>query len=527
MLPKEFKDRMKTLMGDDAEKLFFEMENGEAVKAFRINGIKTAADLFESSKASIDKEPMQGIKNAYYTKERFPGSLPEHHSGAVYMQDPSAMATVCALDICEGWRVLDSCAAPGGKTTQLAAAVGDRGVVVANEYDAARARVLQSNVERMGCKNTVILNVDTKVLSQTYPEEFDLVLCDAPCSGEGMFRKNELAIEEWSIDNVIMCAERQREILANVIQCVKRGGRLLYSTCTFAIEENEQNVAWLLDNYPEFELLEVSDAVRRITSDAIQLEGCEHDMSKARRFYPHISRGEGQFIALFGKKPDTADLPCLAANDGDAAISKSERKHLKTVKNDKNNNRRLQNKQNVELIELGKAFIRDNLRGELVGNPAVYFNKLWLVPDVSLAEYGIIAPGVCVGEAQKGRFVPHHQLFSAYGANFKRKLLMGNSMPSAKAYLFGEELILRGIKTKALKCEAWCPEEYQDEQNCEVQGELYLAPQNAPNGWAAVIIGNCACGGAKISGACVSDGELSDGVAKNHYPKGLRNKRMG
>ena len=161
MLPIEFKDRMRKLLGDDAEGLFEELEGEDAVKAFRTNGVKCSADELESARASIDRDASFWMENAYYTTEKYPGSLPEHHAGAIYMQDPAAMATVAALTEIDGCAVLDCCAAPGGKTTQLAAAVGADGVVFANEYEASRAKILYSNVERLGCKNVIITNVDT------------------------------------------------------------------------------------------------------------------------------------------------------------------------------------------------------------------------------------------------------------------------------------------------------------------------------------------------------------------------------
>ena len=304
-IPESFKKRMIDILGaDEAEKLFFSIENEDAVKAFRVNSIKTDIETFEASECQIDREMAEFPPDAYITREEYPGSLPCHHSGAIYMQDISAMSTVSATEIEEGAIILDSCSAPGGKTTQLAAAAGKSGIVVANEYDKKRCRILQGNVERMGATNTVVCNLDTAVLAELYPSLFDLVLCDAPCSGEGMFRKNVRAVEEWSEENVKMCAERQREILTNVAKCVKGGGRLLYSTCTFALDENEENVAWFLNTHKDFSLVPVSEGLKDHTSDGIMLDGCNIDMTMCRRIYPHRSRGEGQFIALFERSVD-------------------------------------------------------------------------------------------------------------------------------------------------------------------------------------------------------------------------------
>ena len=513
MLPIEFKDRMLSLMGDEAYKLFDEIENVEAIKAFRVNGVKCNTKMLEAAGASVDRDDSLWIQNAFYTGEKFPGSLPEHHSGAIYMQDPSAMATVTALADIEGLKVLDSCAAPGGKTGQLAAAVGHGGVVFANEYESSRARILQSNIERMGCTNVIITNADTVKYREAYKDYFDVVLCDAPCSGEGMFRKNERAIEEWSLENVKMCAERQREILANVIPCIKEGGRLLYSTCTFSLEENEMNVAWILDNYPDFELADVPDNLKDATSEGVCFEGCEYDMKKTRRFYPHVSRGEGQFIALLERKK-VAPGECSESGFRDTISCECGSKKAKKIsKNGKKENTKLQNKQNVELLELGKTFLKENFTSVPEGDFVVLGDKLWLAPHAELPAFNVVTAGVCLGEGQKGRFVPHHQMFSAFGGLFKRRLCLSLDSTLTRAYLFGEELDIGGL-TRVEDAPKGCIE--NDDGGKSFCSDSYITPAREQNGWAAVMLGGCAAGGVKISG----------NAAKNHYPKGLRNKRM-
>ncbi len=473
-LPEEFKTRMMTLLGKaEALKLLSSIENKDAVKAFRLNKIKTDAHKFESTEVQIDRRKADFPPDAYITREEFPGSLSCHHSGAIYMQDISAMSTVYAAKYFEGAYVLDSCSAPGGKTTQLSALVGDRGVVVANEYDRKRSRILQGNVERMGAKNTVVCNLDTAVLAETYPNTFDIVLCDAPCSGEGMFRKNERAIEEWSEENVKMCAERQREILTNVAKCVKGGGQLLYSTCTFSVEENEENVAWFLDAHADFQLKRTENGLIERSNDGICLENCEYDMTLCRRIYPHRSFGEGQFIALFTRKEKNSDR--TAENHGGK----------KDKKRDKDSIIKSSREDQVSL-EAARKFLRDNLICEPDGELKILGDLIYITPNIKLPSYNVISAGVCVGECQKGRIIPHHQLFSAYGQNFKLKILLSGSSAEANSYLKGEEISTAGVT------------------------ESY---DGRTSGWASVIIDGCAVGGAKIS---------SD-MAKNHYPKGLRN----
>lgn len=478
MLPIEFKNRMIAMLGEDeSEKLFSAIENEAAVRSFRVNPIKITAEDFESTSPEIDRRAMAFPKGAYYTEEAFPGSLPCHHAGMIYMQDPSAMATVHAIEIDEGAKILDSCSAPGGKTTQLAAFAGNSGILVANEYEPKRCRILQGNVERMGCRNTVVVNLDTAVLAETYPDKFDVVLCDAPCSGEGMFRKNDRAVDEWSLQNVEMCAERQREILANVARCVAPGGRLIYSTCTFSLEENEKNVEWFLDSFTDFELSDVLPELKSVTADGICFEGCRYDMTKTRRFYPHISKGEGQFIAVLERSPSA-----------DCGVSE-ERSSKKNKK--KNSAQERVSREDAELLKSAADFLSENLCEDYalgVKYELIAINgRAFLKPEIDLPKYGVFAAGVCVGELLGRKFAPHHQLFSAFGASFKRRVMLKQSDEKAAEYLKGHEISVDG----AVECDG------------------------KPSGWAAVLIDGCPVGGGKIS----------DNVCKNHYPKGLRNQQ--
>ena len=474
MLPVELKKRMTDLLGEESQAFFDELENGHAVRSFRINENKISASDFEALNIQIDRKKADFPEGSYYTEEEFPGHLPCHHAGMIYMQDPSAMATVHAVKIEKGAAVLDSCSAPGGKTTQLSAMTGESGILVANEYEAKRCRILLGNVERMGCRNTVVVNLDTAVLAETYPNKFDVVLCDAPCSGEGMFRKNSLAVGEWSLANVDMCASRQREILTNVAKCVAPSGKLIYSTCTFSLEENEMNVKWFLDTHPDFELCDVEEDLKRVTSDGICLEGCGYDMKKTRRFYPHKAKGEGQFIAVLQRS-------------GEAAMVVDERSSRKDKK--KKTADRKPSREEIELLAAAKQFLDENLRKGFENGVEYKLHalngKAYLKRDIALPPYGVFASGVCVGEMNGKRFLPHHQLFSAFGTGFVRRVQLRYDDELTEAYLKGMEIAIDG--------------------KAESDGKI--------DGWAAVIVDGCALGGGKIS----------SGVCKNHYPKGLRN----
>ncbi len=475
MLPQRFKERMKSLMGQEAEQLFDAIENGDAVRSFRVNLIKTTTEEFERSDPAISRKKLDFPPDSYATDEQFPSAYASHHSGAIYMQDPSAMATVFALDWHEGMRALDSCAAPGGKTTQIAHLVGQNGVVLANEYESKRARILQGNVERMGCKNVVVTNLDTAVIADKYAGEFDVVLCDAPCSGEGMFRKIPAAISEWSEDNVAMCAERQREILGNVAKCVAPQGFLLYSTCTFSLEENEKNVEWFLDTHPDFELVKVRENLEKHTSDGINFEGAKYDMKLTRRFYPHVSAGEGQFIALMKN-----NIQKMAEFDEQNESKKRQKKSKRTRDERKTRPTRTE----LDSIELARTFLEENLTEMPSGELVLLGSLVYLKPGIALPDYSTVAAGVCVGEVRGNRIVPHHQLFSACGDSFSLKIKLDGDSKRVADYIRGMEI------------------------PCE---ECMESIDGRKSGYAAVIVDGCALGGAKIS----------SGMAKNHYPKGL------
>ena len=444
-LPRAFLSRLSALPGFDYAAYCRAME-GPDVRAFRVNTGKTTDETLLAL-LPFETSPVPFLPHAYYAADEKVGGLPAHHAGMFYMQDPSAMCAVAAAGKLTGARVLDLCAAPGGKTTQLAAAVGPDGVVVSNEYVTARCRILQGNVERMGLCNTVVTNLSPAALADFYGPVFDLTLVDAPCSGEGMFRKYDHAAAEWSEANVTMCAERQREILDAAALTVAPGGRLLYSTCTFSAEENEANVADFLTRHPAFSLIPVDPTVERITAPGIAAGG--RDLSLCRRFYPYLSPGEGQFVALFRREDgEKANMPRDGATLPDKAAAKT-----------------------------AEDFLRDDLTARLAGRLALCRDALCLAPDFPLPPRGVFCAGVTLGSVQKGRFLPHHHLFSAFGSRFARRVALSPGDARTAAYLAGLEI--------ACDC---------------------------GNGYAAVLYAGAPLGGGKA--AC--------GTLKNHYPKGLR-----
>ncbi len=414
MIPFAFSERMRQLLGQDAPAFFDALER-PAVRALRVNPIKTTVENL-SPLLPFPLSPLPFGLNAFYAPEDKVGALPCHHAGMIYMQDPGAISAVVAAAPAKGLRVLDLCAAPGGKTTQLAAAIGEGGMLVSNEYVPARCRILQGNVERLGLTNTVVTNLSTDALADFYGSFFDLVVADAPCSGEGMFRKYEVATEEWSPENVQMCAARQREILQNAAHLVAPGGRLLYSTCTFSLEENEQNVDWLLTEHPDFSLIPVAEEIRNITANGVSFEGCAHDMTLCRRFYPHLSPGEGQFVALLQRRDDAH--PQKAALRG--VLPPPDPKAAALAE------------------ELLAAVLQARPKGRLMQ----LRDTVWLAPDLPIPQKGAFAPGVCIGTLQKGRIEPHHQLACALGTRFCRRVALSHGDTRVQRFLRGEELPL-------------------------------------------------------------------------------------
>ena len=249
MLPAGFLTRMERLMGAEFSDFLAAYDRPRNV-GLRLNPLKTHVppDL-----SSFGLSPIPWAKDGFfYDPATRPGLSAYHEAGLYYLQEPSAMAPVGLLDVRPGMRVLDLCAAPGGKSTQIAAALDGSGLLVANEFNPKRAKILARNIERMAVANALVLNEHPQRLAQRFPGYFHRILVDAPCSGEGMFRKEEAAITDWSEETVAMCAKRQGEILASAAQMLCPGGRLVYSTCTFSPEENEDVISAFLKTHPDF-----------------------------------------------------------------------------------------------------------------------------------------------------------------------------------------------------------------------------------------------------------------------------------
>lgn len=451
-LPDSFCTRMEKLLGNEFDAFKNEILTGSATKAFFTN--KNA--VTDTLKYNTQAIPF--YSGGYYFDFDGIGNLPIHHAGGIYIQDPSAMATVGAVQNRNFINVLDMCASPGGKSLGAHLCMQDGGVLVSNEYVPARCKTLVGNMERFGVKNAIVTNYDMteqNELHKIYNGFFDLIICDAPCSGEGMFRKYpEQAISEWSVENVRICAERQKRILDNAVSLLKDGGLLLYSTCTFSLDENEMQADEFLSRHPEFELIPVSKEVQNATVGGSLFEGCKHEsVNLTRRFYPHVSKGEGQFIALFRKtdsqfetKKDNYKSPLLKPSDLEKKIFSD---FIKKT---------------VDGFDMSKVYkYNDNL--------------IYIDFDAKIPSRKVFACGVKLGEVIKSRFEPHHQFFKCFGKDFRIVIDLTDGDERISKYLHGE-----------------------------------VIEADTENGWCAVMYDGLVLGGGKVV----------DGMVKNHYPKGLR-----
>lgn len=408
-LPNDYKARMQTLLGDEFS-LYEAALSSPAVRGFRVNTDKISISDFEKINI-FGKRPIPYVKYGYYLELDKVGNHPFHHAGLVYVQEPAAMMPAECIEISPDSYVLDMCAAPGGKSTQLKNKLGDNGLLVSNEIIPSRCKILAGNIERMGFKNHIVTCLDTARLASLFKNTFDVIMVDAPCSGEGMFRKDAVAINEWSYDNVLKCAERQAEILENAVKALASGGTIIYATCTFSLEENEMTVDNFLQKHPEFELLPVKDSVKAVTCDGISFDGCKcPNIHFTRRFYPHKAEGEGQFAAVLRHKGEKPPHP---------------KADKKTIKID------------PVLFE----FLNDTLSEynpndiTLYGNTPVFYNSA-----IQIGKGTAFMCGVTIGEIKKNYVLPHHQFFMAYGEHFKRKIELSPDSAELQQYLHGEEI---------------------------------------------------------------------------------------
>ncbi len=391
VLPEKFVERMKKQLPQSEWEAFFAVYDGKPHKGVRVNALKCKAAEFEKL-SPFALSPVTWEENGFYIDEEKVGGSPYHFAGVFYSQEPSAMVAAPFLDVKAGERVLDLCSAPGGKGTQLAAKMNGEGIIVLNEPIFSRAKILSQNVERMGIKNAVVTSETPDTLAEKFKGYFDKILVDAPCSGEGMFRKNaDEALAEWSEENVALCAKRQKEILAAAVKMLRSGGRLAYSTCTFSEEEDEGQVREFTKNYPE---------MRLITQE---------------KLYPHKVKGEGHFVAVFERtgEGERSNLRCVKPS-----LSKGAEKAYRDFEK--------------SFFQVEFADDLHEVNGVLYGLPNGVFDWRGL---------NVLRVGVRLGEMTNGRFEPSHSLvMCAKKAELKRVVDLSADDRRLEKFLCGETI---------------------------------------------------------------------------------------
>lgn len=450
-LPIEFEKKMKAFLGNEWDDFLYSYDNNR-FQALRFNTLKVQSQeermrILKTLKISSDKKVSWADEAYYFDENVRPGKHPYHEMGLYYIQEPSAMSAAALLAPKPGMRVLDLCAAPGGKSTQLATYLGDSGLLVSNEINTQRSRILSQNIERMGIKNAIVTNEDSFVLASHFPGFFNAIQVDAPCSGEGMFRKLPEAIEQWSMENVAICAARQKEILDNAAVMLKPGGTIVYSTCTFSREENEDVIECFLERHPDFTLEEME------------------------RFWPHKVDGEGHFVAKLVRRG------CV---DTDLKADRKTKKN-KNSKNRKNETKPALTKENMKLLsEFLDETISEDMAAWIKNSRLVMFGEqLYRLPDMEVDIKGLKVQraGLHIGELKKQRFEPSHSLALALKiSEAKNVVKLTCDNPQTIGFFNGQSVML------------------SDEQAAECK-----------KGWALVCVDGYPAGWGKVNGAQVKN----------------------
>lgn len=552
MLPQKFLEDMKRILGEEFPD-FAASYSKDVRKGLRLNTLKIRPEEFmQASGFHLTPVPWT-VDGYFYSEEDQPSRHTFYSAGLYYLQEPSAMAPAQLLPVAPGDRVLDLCAAPGGKTTELGARLQGQGLLVANEISPVRVKALVRNAGLFGIPNAIITNTSPAKLLERYPRYFDKVLVDAPCSGEGMFRKDEGAIRTWSPEKVEECAATQREIIVGAADMLQSGGYMVYSTCTFAPEENEMTVLHLLKMRPEMELVEITkedgregfapglsvDRLRELgyltrtaatpvpgtdtsaVTNPMPVPGTDPcpDLTKTARLWPHRIEGEGHFVALLRKKPGLsanpgADSFAPIAEDFSGAPIKKNRKKSK------NRNQPAaagQKKMTADEKKRIRDFIEPYLQGKELRDDQldVHDGKVYyMAPGVTI-ERGIkaVRAGVYLGELKKDRFEPEQELAlilpAAPAENAGHSFMPGTA---AKAEAAPEKTCrLQNIPEDYLNLYV-CLSPADDRLEQYLHGATVPVRQAGPNGWRLLCSDIFPVGW----------GKLVNGQLKNKYPLGWR-----
>lgn len=424
-LPVAFEEKMKKLLKDEYAN-YLASYNLPKYQGLRVNTLKLNLEKWQkiSPFHSLKKVPwcQEGF---YYSVSEKPGKHPYYFAGLYYIQEPSAMSPGAYLPIEPGDRVLDMCAAPGGKSTQLAARMQHEGVLVSNDISASRVKALLKNLENFGVRQSIVTSETSEKLASKWPGYFDKILIDAPCSGEGMFRKNESATKSWEAYGVEHCATLQRMILEDAVTLLKSDGMILYSTCTFSPEENEGMIDEFLKKHPDFKVVPLTP-VGGIQKGRPEFINAVPELAGALRLWPHHLEGEGHFVCL------------LQREKGDALKSKPYGKQKR-----------------LKVFPDALAFITQytHLSGDL---PVTEINgKLYAIPEDApdLKGIRVIRGGLLLGELKNKRFEPSHALCLAYSKEmFKQIIEWSVEDEKVMRYLKGETILYDKPKGHYVVC---------------------------------------------------------------------------
>lgn len=420
-LPYEFLEKMKGLLDDNEYNDFLKSYDMSRFYGLRVNTLKTGVDEFKNI-SPFELTPIPWTKDGFYYPEgENPGRHPYYHAGLYYIQEPSAMLPGAVMDAKPGDYVLDLCAAPGGKTLQMAADMKGEGLLVANDINSDRVKALVKNIELCSITNAIVTNETPDKLALKFKNFFDRILVDAPCSGEGMLRKDEDAAKSWGKYKCDVCCGMQKDILDNVDEMLKPGGYMVYSTCTFSPEENERMISYFLDKYKHYELMDIPKA-HGIDSGRPQWADNNRELLKTARLWPHKVKGEGHYTALLKKKGYTEDN-----------VSRDVTQSFDINK----------------LIEPFYQFASDNINRSIEGFFSMKRSSLYCLPvkppdlsDVKVAKFGWY-----LGDIIRGRFEPSHSfVLSLKKEDIKNTISFGSDSIEVLKYLKGETLMVEGSK---------------------------------------------------------------------------------